>query len=258
MTEAQGSQASESDWLSSVAKDTAKLALLLYLCGLLSFSFYYSRFRILSIDLARPEAVLIGLYIVLLFVLPPWIASRPGSSSGRLARLRIPALLIASTGLDLWILGRIGYHLSAAITLAIVAGILQLGLTILMQQQNESSSMLQRACLIGALIVCSINFSIYWLPRIPAYYGGGMPYDVQVFTKTPDLPANRFFKYKNQPQLNMSMDCFKLKLLYETDKDLYFVDELRESDNPIGYSVMRLKRDEVLRINYETPMWTRW
>jgi len=57
---------------------------------------------------------------------------------------------------------------------------------------------------------------------------------------------------KNQPQINNSIDSFSLRLLYETDKDVYFVNDLQSGDNLIGYSIMRLKKDEILRMDYVT------
>jgi len=85
-----------------------------------------------------------------------------------------------------------------------------------------------------------------------------MPLRVQVFTKTAELPANRFVDSKNHPQINKSLDSYALQLLYETDKDVYFLYDLQTGDTLIGYSVMRLKKDEILRIDYMTPKWVRW
>jgi hypothetical protein len=95
-------------------------------------------------------------------------------------------------------------------------------------------------------------------PRIPAFLSGGKPLPVQVFTKTADLPASRFVISKNQPKINSAIDSFSLRLLYETDRDVYFVNDLESEGNLIGYSVMRLKRDEILRMDYVTPKWVRW
>ena len=63
---------------------------------------------------------------------------------------------------------------------------------------------------------------------------------------------------KNQPKVNSAMDSYSLRLLYETDRDVYFVSDLKSEDNLIGYSVMRLKRDEILRMDYATPKWVQW
>jgi len=63
---------------------------------------------------------------------------------------------------------------------------------------------------------------------------------------------------KNQPKINNAIDSFSLRLLYETDKDAYFVNDLQSEGNLIGYSVMRLKKDEIVRMDYATPRWVQW
>jgi hypothetical protein len=88
--------------------------------------------------------------------------------------------------------------------------------------------------------------------------GGAKPLAVQVITKTPDLPANRFVSSKNEPKINNAIDSFSLRMLYETDKDVYFVSDLQSEGSLIGSSVMRLKKDEILRMDYTTPRWVQW
>lgn len=248
----------EHGWLNGVAIDTAKLGLLLYVCGLFSFSCYYSQFRILSIDLAKPEAILIGFDIVCLFAVLPQLLDGSGEKLKLRERPRLLAVSLFLLVIDFACAWFLDHRQLAAIAVAALTVVIQIVAVKSIAVIHGGKSLTGRAGLVGVLILSCIQFSFCWLPKIPAYYGGGRPYEVQIFTKTADLPANRFFNYKNQPKINNSIDSFKLRLLYETDKDLYFVDDLREGSNTIGYSVMRIKRDEISRVDYETPKWLRW
>jgi hypothetical protein len=108
----------------------------------------------------------------------------------------------------------------------------------------------ERLVLLG-LIVC-LHFSLFWFPRIPGNFAGGMPVHVQVFTATPGLADSRFAATKNKPQINSEMDSYALWLLYQTDTDVYLLDSLPTSDTLIDDDVMRITQDQVIRMDYNT------
>jgi hypothetical protein len=56
------------NWLSDLGLDAAKLGLLLYILGLLASSLYYSRFSIATLDLAKIQSILLGIYVVLFYM----------------------------------------------------------------------------------------------------------------------------------------------------------------------------------------------
>lgn len=265
---AQGNgQAGHKNWLTDLALDAAKLGLFLYVLGLLASSLYYSRFSIATLDLAKTQSILLGIYVVVLY------AGLPAAALFSLRRIRrvgvIAAVFVAFLCLLDSILGFAVSYRSLTL-LSVVALTLALQFFFFADLLNLVRSLVAARlridfalppprvkALLFALLFC-IHFSQFWFPRIPAFLGGGKPLPVQVFTKTPDLAANRFVMSKNQPKINSAMDSFSLRLLYETDRDAYFVSDLKSEGNLIGYSVMRLKRDEILRMDYVTPKWVKW
>jgi hypothetical protein len=258
---------SAKNWLASLALDAAKLGLVLYLLGLIVSSFYYSRFSILTLDFTKTQSILIGVYIVVLYAVLPaailfaikWMTS---------ARMILLMFSSAIGLVDLEIGLMLQYRKVGLLLAVVLTAILQFSLfasfpsswSLVRGGQAQMKFVLipsRAKAGVFALLFC-LHFSMVWFPRIPAYFGGGTPLRVQVFTRIADLPANRFVMSKNYPQINKSLDSYALLLLYETDKDVYFLYDLQTGDTLIGYSVMRLKKDEILRIDYMTPKWVRW
>jgi len=261
------SKAGLRNWLADLGLDTAKLGLLLYVLGLLASNLYYSRFSILTLDLAKTQCILVGVYIVLLYAVAPAITlfAAKGIRSATIVSVwfvivlcLLDLILGLAVGLRRFSLFGVAF-LTAALQFFCFTDFTSLGRSLRARRQ-EMAFMLpppRAKAMFFALAFC-LHFSLSWFPRIPGYLGGAKPLPVQVFTKTPDLPANRFVVSKNHPQINKSIDSFALHLLYETDKDAYFVYDLQAEDNLVGYSVMRLKKDEIVRIDYNTPKWVRW
>jgi hypothetical protein len=259
--------AGRKNWWSDLSLDAAKLGLLLYVLGLLASSFYYSRFSILSLDLAKPQCILLGIYVVGLYVGLPaatLFSLRRTCRVGVISAVLVTVLCASDAGLAL----AAHYRPLTLILLVLLTVTLQFfffaDFVSLWRSANNGRLQItfvlpppRVKALLFALLFC-VHFSQFAFPQIPAFLGGAKPLSVQVFTKTANLPANRFFMSKNQPQINNSIDSFSLRLLYETDKDVYFVNDLQSGDNLIGYSIMRLKKDEILRMDYVTPKWVQW
>jgi len=260
-------QAGHKNWLTDLGFDAAKVGLLLYVLGLVVSSLYYSRFSIATLDLAKTQSILLGVYVAGLY------AGLPAAALFSLRRIPwagvIAAVFVAVLcGLD----GILAYAVSyrSRSLFSVVASTLVLQFFFFADFLSLVRSLLaarlridfalpppRGKALLFSLLFCA-HFSQLWFPQIPAFLGGGKPLPVQVFTKTADLPANRFVMSKNQPKINNAMDSFSLRLLYETDRDVYFVSDLKSDGNLIGYSVTRLKRDEILRMDYATPKWVHW
>lgn len=260
-------QASHKNWLTDLGFDAAKLGLLLYVLGLVASSLYYSRFSIATLDLAKPQSILLGVYVVGLYAGLPAAALY---SLRRIRRVGVIAAVFAAVlcGLDSVLAYAVSYRsltLLSVVALTLVlqffffADFLSLVHSMLASRLGMDFTLPppRGKALLFALLFCA-HFSRFWFPQIPAFLGGGKPLPVQVFTKTSDLPANRFVMSRNQPKINNAMDSFSLRLLYETDRDVYFVSDLNSDGNLVGYSVMRLKRDEILRMDYSTPKWVEW
>jgi hypothetical protein len=244
--------------------DMAKVGAILYVLGLVSCAIHFSRYSILALDLTRPQLIVIGIYIAFLYgILPAGILfalsivrSRTwGSISFCLA------LFIKNIGLAYFL----GYAALWSFGVGVLTTILELALFGDVHRGEVSCSSRRlvialtpsftRTKLVAFAIVFSIHFAVVFLPLIPSYLAGAKPLRVHIFPKTADLPANRFILSKNMPKVNPSMDSFAVKLIYESDKDLYFLEEPGSLSGLEAYTVMRLKRDEVLRIDYPTPLW---
>jgi hypothetical protein len=75
---------------------------------------------------------------------------------------------------------------------------------------------------------------------------------VQVFTQPSALPDSRFSDRKNKPQINNQLDSYSLWLLYQTDTDVYLLDDLPPAGTLIDSDVMRIAKIQVLRMDYNT------
>ena len=64
-------QAGRKNWLTGLGFDEAKLGLLLYVLGMVTSSLYYSRFSIATLDLAKTQSILLGIYVVALYAVLP-------------------------------------------------------------------------------------------------------------------------------------------------------------------------------------------
>lgn len=256
-------------WLGDLGLDTAKLGLLLYLLGLITSSLYYSRFSILTLDIAKSQCILVGVYVVILYGAVPGVLlfALKGIKKVGVAGAVFGVVLVVC---DLCFGLAVGFRGFPVVWIVLATSVLQFvffldlgGLWSRLRSTDSKSpfafvlSPLKAKALLLALLFC-LHFAWFWFPHIPAYFGGGKPISVQVFTKTADLAANRFVQSKNRPQLNQAIDSYSLHLLYETDKDAYFVYELEAADTLMGYTVMRLSKDEILRVDYNTPIWVQW
>jgi hypothetical protein len=58
-------------WLAALGSDTAKTTLGLYLIGTITSVVYYSRFSVLTLDLIKAQAILVGCYVIALYLAVP-------------------------------------------------------------------------------------------------------------------------------------------------------------------------------------------
>jgi hypothetical protein len=249
-------------WLSLRGLDAAKAGLALYVLGMLTSGAYYARFHVLALDFARIQSIVVGVYLVALYLaLPAGIVWCSAQFSGlRMVRLTLCLVMLAALNVGLGVLLKRTPRGLVVVTCSTL--ILQLALFVdwrtlaaSLRHRRLTVGMLhqptrERLVLLG-LIVC-LHFSLFWFPRIPGNFAGGMPVHVQVFTATPGLADSRFAATKNKPQINSEMDSYALWLLYQTDTDVYLLDSLPTSDTLIDDDVMRITQDQVIRMDYNT------
>jgi hypothetical protein len=249
-------------WLSLTGLDAAKVGLSLYVMGMLTSGLYYARFHILALDFTRIQSIVVGVYLVGLYLAVPagivWFAAQ--CSGLRLLRLVLGLLLLAGLDIGLGMILKIsplGLRWTSLTTFG-----LQLLLFLDWKTLAESVRRRRIECqmlhqptrerlVAFGLLVC-IHFSVFWFPRIPGNFAGGMPVHVQVFTEAAGLPDNRFAATLNKPKINSKMDSYALWLLYQTDTDVYLLDSLPAEGAMIDDDVMRITQEQVIRMDYNT------
>ncbi|MGO9338161.1 MAG: hypothetical protein ACLPY1_11700 [Terracidiphilus sp.] len=251
-----------SRWLSLSGLDAAKAGLALYIMGMLTSGVYYARFHILALDFTRIQSIVVGIYLIALYLALPagfvWCAAQ--FSALKSVRLLISLALLAAMDVGLAVLLKYQGHDLAMVALTTLA--FQLVLFVdwktLLACVRERKLVLQllhqptRERLVALGLLVCLHFSLFWFPRIPGNFAGGMPVQVQVFTETPGLPDSRFVATKNKPQINSQMDSYALWLLYQTDTDVYLLDSLPANGTLIDDDVMRITQDQVIRMDYNT------
>jgi len=249
-------------WLNLRGWDAAKAGLALYIVGMLTSGIYYARFHILALDFTRIQSIVVGVYLVALYLAGPaaavWCVRR--LSGFRAVRMVVCVLLLAGADIGLaWLLkcpwGAIPVRSLGTLLLQLMLFVDGNALwTSLRELRLDLQLMHQptRPRLVGLGVVVCIHFSLFWFPRIPGNFAGGMPVEVQVFTETPGLPDSRFAATKDKPQINSQMDSYALWLLYQTDTDVYLLDSLPADGTLIDDDVMRITQGQVIRMDYNT------
>jgi hypothetical protein len=249
-------------WLNLRGMDAAKAGLALYIVGMVTSGIYYARFHVLALDFTRIQSIVVGVYLIALYLAAPAGAVWCVRLLSRHRVVRVVVFLGALAALNAGLLALIGVSgvglaLGTATTMA-----LQVVLFLdwkalwasLRNRKLEIEWMYQptRARLVGWGVLICLHFSVVWFPRIPGNFAGGKPIYVQVFTATAGLPDSRFASTKDKPQINSQMDSYSLWLLYQTDTDVYLLDSLPAGGTLIDYDVMRITQGQVIRMDYNT------
>jgi len=255
-------RAGHSRWLNLRGWDAAKAGLVLYIAGMLTSGIYYARFHILALDFTRIQSIVVGVYLIGLYLAAPaaaiWCVRL--LSKHRSIQIATCILLLAACDVGLGHLLKVPWGAMPLRSLSTL--LLQLMLfvdgeallTSIRQRRFDLQLMHQptRARMVAMSVFVCLHFALLWFPRIPGNFAGGLPVQVQVFTETPGLPDSRFAATKNKPQINSQMDSYALWLLYQTDTDVYLLDSLPTSDTTIDDDVMRITQGQVIRMDYNT------
>ncbi|MDQ1354995.1 MAG: hypothetical protein QG657_5304 [Acidobacteriota bacterium] len=250
---------------SNVSIDAAKAGLFMYCMGLFVSIIYYSRFSILALDFTKPQSILVGFYILIYFgLIPALLLYILKKIHSRIYLSILFSILILGKNLLLlyFFYGVSGMWVIFSFAISVVELLYFFNLSFLFKSNwHKKKEVLHlppssNKTLLFIPVFC-ILFALFVFPHIPSYLGGAKPSLVHIFTHKENLPANRFMKSKNRPQRNKSMDSYRLMLLYESNTDFYFFNKesINDGSLDISYTVMRIKKDEVLRIDYKTPKW---
>jgi hypothetical protein len=248
-----------SGWLAALGTDVTKITLGLYLLGTLVSIVYYSRFSILSLDFIKAQAILVGCYVIVSYLVVP-VATLWAMRGVTNNLLIIGILLAVLAGSDALILFEAGSR-NVTFALALVTMLL-LQFCCFVEVKGLSAPRLRlvpskwRSA--AVVVLFCVHFALTIFPGIPMYLGGARPLSVQIVTKTAGLAEIRVVPPTKNRNLNSSMDSYSLHLLYETEKETYFLTEVTSSGTVIGHLVTRIPRSEIVRVDYQTPKWVTW
>lgn len=266
MSRAEKDSGVTSNWVATLGSDVTKIALGLYLLGTIASIIYYSRFSILTLDFIKAQAILVGCYVLGGYLAIPsgilWLMRRAQSNllvicvlCGALASVDA-ALLFPVAGNEIVLLG-------ALVTMVLVQ------VLAFIDGPSIIASLQQRALAVGfrlvpnmsqaafAAVLACVHFALSIYPGIPMYFGGAKPMDVQIVTKTPDL-AKTPLDPNAETKINDHLSSYSMTLLYETDKEMYFLTDVKGNDVLVEHIVSRIPRSEILRVRYQTPFWVKW
>lgn len=254
-------------WLVNLGLDVSKLTLGVYLLGTIASLIYYSRFSILTLDLIRTQSILVGCYVVTAYCILPAATLRACKEVPNASRAIITVLVVIYAA-DFVIIRFAGYRGWTLSALSSVMVALQLSFFIVLdsvKQSKRERRMLVRFTVIPKkarsavlLVPCLFHFSNVLLPHIPMYLGGAQPMNVEVFTEKANLASVRMSGVKPSRNFNGTLDSFQMNLLYESDKDAYFLTELTSNGAIFAHLVTRIHKDEIQRMDYQTPEWVNW
>ncbi len=261
-------QSGDRHWLNLSGLDAAKAGLALYIVGMLTSGIYYARFHILALDFTRIQSIVVGVYLILIYLAAPaaivwcvrWIGTRKAQRAQKAQRALVGIAVLAAVDAGVAML------LGCAWITLIIGTLTTLGLQVMLfvdwktlwaslRQGTMELQLLHqpsRETLVALGIFVCLHFSLFWFPRIPGNFAGGKPVPVQVFTENTALPDSSFVDRKNKPKINGQLDSYSLWLLFQTDTDVYLLDSLPADGTLIDNDVMRITKGQVLRMDYNT------
>lgn len=267
MRETKRDPKTDSSWLATLGSDVTKVALGLYLLGTITSILYYSRFSILTLDFVKAQSILVGCYVLGAYLAIPfgilWVL-RCTESNVLIACTFFASLLI----FDLVILYAVEQR-GIMIVLAL-ATMLPVQLIAFLEGASILDSVSQRRAefrfrlVPGKLqaaktaILACVHFSLLIYAGIPMYLGGAKPMEVWIVTKTEGIAKTPLDPPDGKPNSNGAPTSYGKMLLYETDKDMYFLTDVKGNGVLLERIVSKIPRSEILRVSYDTPLWVTW
>jgi hypothetical protein len=226
------------------SKDPIKAGAIIYILGLVCSIFYFSQFNILSIDFLKPNAIIIGIYIWVYFVWVPR-ASLLGIRGMKRPKIYIEWALLFFFLMAIFNIG-ILLLLGNGIWNVIVEGCI-ISIVVLMYHTDfwkgrlTVTPSLLKSCSFG-FIFCLL-FAYFIFPKIPHQFAGGEPMEVKVFLKDSSLLYSRFTN--------------RVRLLYESDKEYYFIEKIVDANTGIlfQYTVKKINKSDVRKIEFTKSNW---
>lgn len=232
-------------YLPSAREDFIRSGIYLYITGLIVTLFYYQGFDFLSIHFLKPQAIIIGLYVWVVFVLIPRLLLLLIHNVRLFRRSKlISVLLFFIFQLFIYLiicraLIKIDFFLLLLI-LCIVAMLMFFHLNLQTGQLFLIPPLLR--VLIFLPVFCFL-FANTFFAIMPNHLCGAKPVKVEVIAKDSTLLQSRFTK--------------SVYLLYETESEFIFLEKrsISGSDLTLNYVVKRVPKGEIKKIEYTKSVW---
>jgi hypothetical protein len=221
-----------------------KTGIILYLTGLAVTFLYYVQFNILSVDLIKPQSIIVGIYVWICAILVPRLTLLCINEFAINKKWANHLLFVVSIAVIYAVLlVMIGSMFLPAVLIAAAISLVQYVFHLDRWGGNlkPAFSRVKTYCHF-ILLACLFGLMIY--PNIPQYAAGGKPLKVEeVVTKTAHLPVKSKFSKS-------------IYLLYESDKDYYFFEERKVNLLYVsGYSIRKVNKTEISLISFYKPKW---
>ncbi|HEV2480892.1 MAG TPA: hypothetical protein VGS79_14550 [Puia sp.] len=228
--------------LPEITWDLAKIGVVLYVIGLTVNFLYLIQWHVLSVDLVKPAAILVGLYVWLLAAGIPrailhliyWLNPTAKSKKKSNYFLFGGILLVLYSSLLWWINAQwMAIPCALLITVAVFTCCLPAIRSI------EALRALKQFRWGISMGVMAILFPYLIYPNLPQYLGGGHPLEVKVCPSEKSVMNSQFSKASYDDD-----GCIAAALLYESEKDYYFIEEvpLGEKGLIVEYRVHKVKK----------------
>jgi hypothetical protein len=225
--------------------DFAKIGVVLYGLGLFVNFLHLVQWHVPSGDLVKPAAILIGIYVWLLAdTIPRALRYLLSGKTSILSYILFVILLL------------IVYGLCQIFTApdAFVGGIFAVLMTgcacISFWKEPGRAAAGSTSGLGRSILFIPVSLSLY--PNIPQYLGGGHPLEVKV------CPADMKVMLSQFSSKTYDRDsCIAANLLFEGDKDYYFIDLITTShvEQVVEYRVHKVRKDLIKKIIYLKSNW---
>jgi len=257
--------------------DLAKIGGILYLSGIFVTFIYFTQFHILSVDLLKTNAIVLGVYVWIYADILPRILLLLVNQFKTPRRLYFALLVIVAYSLLQWAAFET-FDLRTVLFALLASGIVICyffgpgganepdavahaeGTT---PSGGKPKSVLSKNLLAGPQAITRIGFFVFFLasvfavgiyPNIPQYAGGGQPMLVRVQIKPEDTLV---LKSRFIPDSLDKENCFYRDLLYESDKDYYFIENVRDKHTHLLFEIRihKIEKELIRKIIFTKPNW---
>ena len=233
--------------------DFAKSGIAFYLLGLFVVFMYFTQLQILSVDLIKPAAIIIGIYVMVLLVIIPWLLLfflNLLPSKAWLHNIAFAIMLFFVFLFLQWYFN--GWSMFSFIFAILFSGCIYS----YFHSGNFVSTKLSFYTSYNRMgifaVIIGLLFSISLYPQLPQYLGGGKPIPVKVYPEDRQLMLSQFSMEDYD-----SDGCISASLLYEGNDDYYFIDEIKEMTTNVlvEFRIHKVQKKLIKKLIFRKSNW---